>query len=93
MTNEQLVELAQEYDVNYDDVSVAAIAAMLTRSKIGADKKELLSLFSNLSRIMDTEELVDVVKWSTWVKHANKEDLKGKTAQELMDLQKATVYA
>jgi len=91
MNTESLIAMAKDYDVDYDAVSVAAIATVLTRRS--GEKKDLRTLFDNLQRILDTDELVDVVKWGTWVKHANKEDLQGKTAQELMALQKETAYA
>jgi hypothetical protein len=91
MTTKDLLAMAKDYDVDYDAVSVAAIATVLTRR--GGEKRDLQTLFDNLQRILDVDELVDVVKWGTWVKHANKKDLLGKTAQELMTLQKETAYA
>lgn len=91
MTTAELVKLTEEYGLAYDDVSVAALATMLTRR--GGDKGDLLVLFENLGRILQQDEIVDVIKWATWVKHANKEDLVGKTPEELVALQAKTAYA
>ena len=91
MTTAELVQLTADYGLSYDEVSVAALANMLTRR--GGEKQEMHTLFENLSRILQQDEIVDVVKWATWVKHANKKDLVGKTPQELIALQAKTTYA
>lgn len=92
LSAEHYVKIAEEYGLSTDEVQMAAIAAMLTRKDVSG-KKSLHQLFTNLSKILGPDELVNVIKWGTWVKHATQKGLKGTSVGELLDLQKTNAHA
>jgi len=88
MNGKQVEQICKDYGVTKEQLKTAAAVELLVGSKMEGDG-DISALGSKLLRVMDAPEMASTIRWATWVKHAQANDLEGQDVEKLLELRKA----
>ena len=91
MNTQEITQACEDYGVTAEDLRTAAIAELLAVGQFKQKKssESVKDLAERVKRVMEASQIVSVIRWATWRKHAKENNLKGTTVPELLELRKA----
>ena len=90
MSNDKAEDIAntcKDYKVTPDAFRVAAVAELLAGDHI-SKKASIRHMTETLSDVLDDVDIINVVRWATWVEHARKNGLNGADITSLLELRR-----
>jgi len=91
MQKEHVEKLCEDYGLTADEFRAAAATQLLLSAdtlKQGSNMA-LKGIIDKMYQLLSEDEMIGVIKWATWVKHARAEGLPGQDVAGLLEVRKA----
>ena len=86
-TTEELIDTCKDYKISAEALQIAAVSELLSTDQVGKARKPA-ELFDTLEGVLDEDGLMKVVKWATWVQHAQDNNARGADIPSLLALRR-----
>lgn len=87
MQTTHIEQICKDYGVSRTSFQTAAIAELLNNEST-SKRKSITDIAKTLDMVLDDEQMINVVRWATWVEHATKNKLDGADVPSLLEIRR-----
>ena len=87
MSTDSIIETCKDYGIKPDALKTAAVSELLNSSRMKGSNS-VKKIIESLEGVLDATEQMNVVRWATWVQHAQANGLEGGDIDSLLALRR-----
>jgi hypothetical protein len=87
MEHNDLIETCKDYGIKASALKIAAITELLSSERM-EKKNSVGGILTALSGVLEPEEQMNVIRWATWVQHAQANGLEGGDIESLIEIRR-----